>query len=138
MCNTITKIKMDGDKNSQIPNDPENPQMKAEPRKRCLKYTAKQIEAYVKLGLARLYVEAVEYADEHAEVQKLASEAKKRFSDRDKLEAEKQSMIEMYSGEKNIPSEELEKWQKHHSELEDAIAASFVSEISADRPSEDQ
>ena len=46
-------------------------------------------------------------------------------------------MIEMYSGEKNIPSDELEKWKKHHSELEEAIAAAFVSEISADRPSEE-
>ena len=128
---------MDGDKNSQIPNDPENAQMKAEPRKRCLKYSAKQIEAYVKLGLARLYVTAVEFEDQRVEVQKLASEAKKRFSDRDKLEAEKQSMIEMYSGEKNIPSDELEKWKKHHSELEEAIANAFVSEISADRPSEE-
>ena len=128
---------MDGDKNSQIPNDPENAQMKAEPRKRCLKYSAKQIEAYVKLGLARLYVTAVEFEDQRVEVQKLASEAKKRFSDRDKLEAEKQSMIEMYSGEKNIPSDELEKWKKHHSELEEAITNAFVSEISADRPSEE-
>ncbi len=128
---------MEGDKNSQIPNDPENAQMKAEPRKRCLKYSAKQIEAYVKLGLARLYVTAVEFEDQRVEVQKLASEAKKRFSDREKLEAEKQSMIEMYSGEKNIPSDELEKWKKHHSELEEAIANAFVSEISADRPSEE-
>jgi hypothetical protein len=43
----------------------------------------------VKLGLARQYVAAVEFEDERAEVQKQASAAKKRFSDREKLEAEK-------------------------------------------------
>ena len=137
MCNLILKIKMENDQNGQIPNDQQIPQFKAEPRKRCLKYNAKKIDAYVKLGLARQYVAAVEFEDERAEVQKQASAAKKRFSDREKLEAEKQSMIEMYSGEKNIPSDELEKWKKHHSELEEAIANAFVSEISADRPSEE-
>ncbi len=127
---------MENDQNGQIPNDPENAQMKVEPRKRCQKYTAKQIEAYVKLGLGRQFVAAVEYADEHAEVQKQASEAKKRFNDREKLDGEMKSMIEIYSGEKNIPQFELDKWSKHYSELENAINAARVSEISADRPSE--